>query len=209
MKTPFDMEAFLDQTFFGLDTAAMLDDIEDFIDFSESNITWQKKRERRLAEKECEEVELDDPQHEAQYHNQLLESVDYRFDVCLTQRVRYAALTSIITTIEWVLLSLGKRAASPIPRKPDGANESVHILRVFSERGGLGLEPRAETLEKLVQVRNCVVHGAGLLGSSRYEDELRLSIAGMTGIKISNVNFLGDGIEIEGGFLQKVVEEAT
>ena len=53
-----DLSALLDQTFFGLDTLSMLGDVEDFIEFSESNIGWQKHRELRRAEQECNDTEF-------------------------------------------------------------------------------------------------------------------------------------------------------
>src|SRR3989304_5298528 len=87
-----DITALLDQTFFGLDTLSMLGDIEDFIEFSESNIEWQKHRELRRAEQECKDMEFDNPQFKFQYQVQMLEGVEYRFEVSLKQRVRYAAL---------------------------------------------------------------------------------------------------------------------
>lgn len=207
MKTPIDIDAFLDQTFFGLDTQAMLGDVEDFINFSEANIDWQKKRELRRAEQECDEEEFDDVHFAAQYRDQRLEGVKYRFEVSLTQRVRYAALMSLITTIEWVLLALEKRSSFSFPKKPDGKNEAVHILEVFDQKASLGLQPRADFLESLVQVRNCIVHAAGLLGSYRHEVELRKRLTSMSGVKVADINFLGDGIEIEPGFLQGILEE--
>lgn len=208
MKTPLDIEAFLNQTFYGLDTLAMLGDIEDFIDFSESNIDWQKRREIRRTEHECSEDQFDDPHFAAQYRDQKLEGVAYRFDVSLTQRVRYAALTSLITTVEWVLISLKGSIAFPIPSKPDGKNEAVYLLEVFDNRVGLGLESQINLIETLVQVRNCIVHAAGLLKSYKHGVALRQRLAASHGIKISNINFLGDGIEIEQGYLQEVVEDA-
>lgn len=118
MKTKLDLEALLDQTFFGLDALSMLGDVEDFIEFSESNIGWQKHRELRRAQQECDDVGFDDPHDEAQYRNQMLEGVEYRFEVSLTQRVLCSALTALITTIEWVLLALKKRASFDFPEQP-------------------------------------------------------------------------------------------
>jgi hypothetical protein len=208
MKTPLDVEAFLDQTFFGLDTLAMLGDVEDFIAFSEGNIEWQKRRELRRAARECDEERFDDPHFAEQYRVQTIEGVAYRFDVSLTQRVRYAALISLITTIEWVLISLKNRAAFAVPKKPDGKNEAVHLLEVFNKAASLDLTLQIQLIETLVQVRNCIVHAAGLLASYKYGSELRQRLSAFSGIKVSNINFLGDGIEIEQNHLQGVVEDA-
>jgi hypothetical protein len=206
MSTKFDLDAFLDQTFFGLDTLTMLGDVEDFIEFSESNIGWQKYRELRRAEQECDAAHFDDPHLGAQYRGQTLEGVEYRFEISLRQRVRYAALIALITTIEWVLLALKKRAVFEFPKKPEKTNEAVHALSVFNEKAAIGLEQEIQLLESLSQIRNCIVHAAGLLASYKHEKELRQRLGGLSGVRVSNVNFLGDSIEIEAGFLEGIIK---
>jgi len=206
MKAKIDPNAFLDHTFFGLDTLTMLGDVEDFIEFSESNIGWQKHRELRRAERECNNAEFEDPRLEAQYRDQTLEGVEFRFEVSLTQRVRYASLTALITTIEWALLALKKRASFAFPRTPDKTNEAIHVLSVFNEKAALSLEQEILSLETLIYVRNCIVHAAGLLASYKHEIELRQRLATLTGVKVSNINFLGDGIEIETGLFEGVIK---
>lgn len=207
MKTKIDFDTLLDQTFFGLDTLTMLGDVEDFIEFSESNIGWQKHRELRRAEQECNNTEFDEPHLEAQYRDQTLQGVEFRFEVSLTQRVRYAALVALITTIEWVLLALKQRTSFTFPKTPDKKNEAIHVLSVFNEKADLALEREILSLEALIYIRNCIVHAAGLLASYKHETELRQRLASMTGIKVSNINFLGEGIEIETGFLEGAIKE--
>ena len=200
-----DLMALLDQTFFGLDTLSMLGDIEDFIEFSESNIGWQRNRELRRAEQECDETEFDDPQDEGQYRDQMLEGVKFRFDVSLTQRVRYAALVSLITTIEWVLLALKERTSFKFPERPDGKSEAIHVLSVFNSKASLGVEKEIIFLETLIHIRNCIVHAAGLLGSYKHGVLLRQTLESFEGVKVSDLRFLGDGIEIESAFLETVI----
>lgn len=207
MSVKLDLNTFLDQTFFGIDTLTMLGDVEDFIEFSESNIGWQKHRELRRAEQECDDADFDDPHLEVQYRDQTLEGVKYRFEVSLKQRVRYAALIALITTIEWVLLALKKRAAFKFPKNPKKTNEAVHALSVFNEKASISLGQKIDLLESLSQVRNCIVHAAGLLASYQYEPELRKKLNGLSGIRVSNLNFLGDSIEIEAGFLEGVIKD--
>lgn len=206
MKIKFDMDAFLNQTFFGLDIQAMLGDVEDFVEFSESNIAWQKHRELRRAEHECDMGEFDNPSIEAQHRDQTLEGVEYRFEV-LKQRVRYAALTSLITTVDWCLISLKKRASFDFPEKPGSRNESVHVLSTFNDKMTLGLEAKIQFFESLVQARNCIIHAAGLLNSYRYESQLRKSLGTLHGMKASSINFLGESIVIEPGFLESTIED--
>ncbi|MFC3283056.1 hypothetical protein [Litchfieldella rifensis] len=207
MKKKLSIDEILNQTFFGLDTLTMLDDVEHFIKFAESNIAWQKHSQYCRTERECDKEEFDDPSMEAQYRDQMLEDVVYRFDVGLTQRVRYAGLAALITTIEWCLLSLKKRATFPFPKKRDSTNETIHVLSVFNEKATLGLEAKIEHLEAVIQVRNCLVHAAGLLESFRYEQQLRARLLTLSGINASNTNFLGEIIEIKPGFLEGVVED--
>lgn len=207
MAAKLDFNTLLKQTFFCIDTLTMLGDVEDFIEFSESNIGWQKHRELRRAEQECNAADFDDPHLEAQYRDQTVEGVEYRFEISLKQRVRYAALIALITTIEWVLLALKKRAAFKFPKKPVKKNGAVHALSIFNEKTSASLEKNIQFLESLSQVRNCIVHAAGLLESYQYESELRQRLVGLSGVKISNLNFLGDSIEIEAGFLEGVIKD--
>lgn len=207
MSAKLDINSFLDQTLFGLDTLTMLGDVEDFIEFSESNIGWQKHRELRRAEQECNDSHFDDPRLEAQYRGQMLEGVEYRFDISLTQRVRYAALIALITTVEWVVLALKRRSTFKFAAKPKKKNEAAYVLSVFSGKAALGLEQEISLLETLSQVRNCIVHSAGLLSSYQYQTELRQALIALPGVKVSNLNFLGDSIEIEAGFLEGVIKD--
>lgn len=210
MKMPFDMEAFLKQNFYGLNTLTMLGDVEVFIAFSEDRIDRQKAEELRRTTQECDALEFDDPHFAAQYREQKLEGVEYRFEVILRQKSRYAALTMFITTIEWALLALKKQASFEFPKKnkSDKTNEMVHVLRVFNEKASLGLEQQVWSLECLVHVRNCIVHAAGLLGLYTYKTELRIGLESVSGIKVSSINFLGESIEVEHSFLKDVVDNA-
>lgn len=206
MPKSIDLEAFLDKTFFAIDTFSMLSDIEDFIDFSETNIDWQKRREIRRVEIACSDEHFDDPREAAQFHAQTIDGVLYRFEVSLTQRVRYAALVSLITTIEWVLLSLQGRSGIKIRKKQNGTSDAVHLLSQFNQAASVGLSSEVQVIETLVQVRNCIVHAAGLLGSYKHGLELRQRLTTYNGILVSDINFLGDAIEIERNHLQHVVE---
>ena len=208
MPPSFDAEAFLNQPIFAWDTLTLLGDIEDFIDFSEANIDWQLKRELRRLKAEHEKVIIDDPHMDAQYKDQQLEGAEYRFNVSLAQRVRYSALTAIITSLEWSLLVLQRRAQFTIPKKPEKVSEAVHLLAVFSAMVAQDLDAEREVLATLIQVRNCIVHSSGRIESYKYRAELRQRLSGFPGVCLSNASFLGEGIEIESGYLQSVLEQA-
>lgn len=207
MTTKLDINVLCNLTILGLDTLTMIGDVEDFIEFSESNICRQKSLELQHAEQECNSMQFDDPRIESQFRDQIIESVEFRFEVSLKQRVRYAALTTLITTIEWMLLALKKRTTFIFPDKPKGKSEAIHILLVFNEKAALGLENKILFLETLINVRNCIVHSAGFLTAYKHRTELRKKIDGMAGVRVSNQYHLSGGIEIEAGFLEGVVKD--
>lgn len=205
MKSDINIDSFLDQTFLGSDVLAMLDDIEHFIEFSESNLAWQMQRELKRAEREFNEETFENANTEAQCRDQVLGSVQYRFEVSLMQRIRYAGLTALITTIEWCVFDLKKRVSFSIEKKPSDINEAVHILRECCEQVGLNLADEIKALERLIHVRNCIVHSAGLLEIFRHQEQLRTDIMALEGIVLSEDNYLGESIAIESGVLERVI----
>lgn len=185
----------------------MLGDIDDFIGFSEANISWHKHREIQRTKDECNNIKFDNSHEEGQYRYQMLEGVEYRFEVSLKQRVRYAGLVALVTTIEWAILTLKKRSKFDFPQKPPNKNPAIHALTVFNERACLGLDEIIQFIETIIHTRNCVVHSAGLLASYKFPQELRQALASLHGVQISDVNFLGESIEIDSGFLQNVIAD--
>ena len=193
----------------GIDTMLMLDDLKNFIDFSEQNIQWQKKRELYRIERECDAKSLEDPDLGLGYPESEREKVQRRFD-SLLQRVRYASLIALITTVERVAMTLKALAESmdrSIPPRPTGKNMVVHLLDVFNQVG-LGCEQQVLVLETLTQVRNCIVHAAGLVDEYEYGAQLRSRLIDFNGVKISAHDYWGqDTIEIEEGYLQRLLED--
>ena len=206
MHTNSNLESILSQTFFGIDTLTIFSDLEDFILFSESSLIHQKQQEIQRVNKEFNKFYIRKSDQEHQYMIQIFDNIEYRFEISLKQRIRYAALVSLITTIEWVLLSLKKRVLFPFPKKPKEKNEAIYTLEVFNEQAKLNLKQEIILLESLTQIRNCIVHAAGLLASYKHESKLRDILSGELGIRVSNRNFLGDSIEIEAEFLEGVVK---
>lgn len=208
MLTPEQIHALLHEPIYSFDSLTLLSDVEDFLDFSEANIEWQAKRELRSVDVECDGIEFGDPLDTVRYREHRIEGVQYRFNVNLSQRVRYSGLTAVITTIEWSLIALKGRASFQIPAKPKAKNEGVHLLGVFAAACEESLAPQIKELELLTQARNCVVHAAGLIESYDYAAELRTALKGYTGIKISTSNYLGEIIEIDAGLLQAFIRRA-
>ena len=205
--TQLALDDFLGQTIFGMDTSAMLHDVLDFLNFSEKSIEEQREQELWRTKEDCDTLEFDDELTGIQYRDQIADGIAYRFDVLLIQRVRYAALTSTITTIDWVMTALEKRLIERLPIKDGRTISTIKLLDGLCERARTKVLDTT-SLELLVQVRNCLAHGAGLLNSYKYGMDLRNKLKHTSGIKVSNINFLGDTIEIEQGYLQTVREDA-
>lgn len=188
----------------------MLEGIKSFLEFSESNIALQKHRELRRAKAEVDKVQFtDEEEHLApQYRDQIIRGVEYRFDTNLSQRVRYSALSALVTTIDWCALSLERRATFDIPKKPKKTNQAVHILRTIENQAKLGIEPHISEIELLFHVRNCVVHAAGLVDSYEHKADLNKSLSKLKGFSVSSDNFLGRSIEIKPGALESYLEAA-
>jgi len=193
-----------------VDTMLMLRDLKDFIDFSEENIRWQQKRELYRAEQECDAKLIDDPSLRPDYRESKREEVQRRFD-SLLQRVRYGSLIALVTTVERVAMTLQGIVESfdrSIPPRPPRKNKAVHVLEVFNQIGEHGFAQQILDLETLTQVRNCIVHAAGLVDEFDNGALLRLRLTEFNGIKISAHDFWGqDTIEIEDGYLQRVHED--
>ena len=193
----------------GIDTMLMLDDLRSFLDFSEQNIQWQKKRELHRVQRECDKKLLENPDLGPTYSESHCEDVQRRFD-SLVQRVRYASLIALITTVERVAVAMRGFAESmdrSLPPRPSGKNIVVHLLDVFSQVG-LGSEQQVVLLETLTQVRNCIVHAAGLIDEYEHGAQLRSKLTDFDGIRVSLHDFWGqDTIEIDEGYLQRLLDD--
>lgn len=202
--TRLDLAALLDKTFYCLDLIGMLSGVEDFIALSEENIERQKSHEVRLAENT---VILDDDESlQYQYRDHLVESANYRFDVDLSQRARYAGLTALITTVDWCAIGFQRRLTFSLPKKPKAKNETVHLLTVLNEKAQLSYAAEVEDLERLVHVRNCVVHAAGLIDSYEYKVQLRATLPSMAGVSLSTENFLGACVALDRSAIPSRIE---
>ena len=91
----FDPEKFLNKPIYALDFGFMVGDIEDFLEFTESTVDWQLRREM-LAIRRRAEVE----EFEPGYREHLETNAEHRFKVSLPLRVRYSALVALTTSVE-------------------------------------------------------------------------------------------------------------
>jgi hypothetical protein len=178
-----------------------------FLQFSEKNIDWQKKVALQQVEKEMRDVALDEPEWSNLYQHER-DSVLFRFDVALPMRVRYAALVSLIATIEWSMTVL--RPSFRISKLPNGKNNVVHLLHVLAKRCELQISDRINQLEFLIWVRNSIMHNSGVLKGYKHETDLRRHIVAYEpDFIISNWHYIGDTVEIKQGALEKLIDEWT
>jgi hypothetical protein len=151
--------------------------------------------ELRKARSEADKGQREGEYLRAQFRGHLEDDETYRFDMIRTQRLLYAGLTAFLTTVDWCAFAMEKRITSNIFPKPDKVNKSVHVLSTLNSKGRCGFSLEIEELSKLIKVRNCVVHDAGLLDYCKFESEVRSTIGSLDGIQISDSDLLGPSIE--------------
>lgn len=148
-----DWEKVLDTPWFAFDHMAIFSDLREFLEFAESNIAPQK-----AAAIQCikdTEVEFEHDMDEQSYRQYQLQTLDFRFDVALPMRIRYAALMSFIGTVEWSMKVM--KPTFPVPKTPAGSSETVHLIREFAARCGL---PRRYDHRRQAQAA-CPAHRQG------------------------------------------------
>lgn len=198
----FDPEKFLNTPIYAFDFQFMIGDVKDFLEFSESNIGWQHRRELQAI---FHRKDLDD--YPSGYREHLEENANHRFLVSLPLRVRYAAVLALTTSVEWSVKFLNMRAVAPVPEKRDGTNQTVRILRELVARAQLSAGSAIDDYEALINVRNCIVHSAGLLETYQFKDSLPASVARLHGFSIANWHFFGDQVCIERAALDQYIDE--
>lgn len=210
----FDFTEFLNRKHFAFSFAALIGDVEDFLEFSERTIEWQRRSALRTIRMTPDLDKLPEG-----YLDHLLTNAEHRFTTSLAMRLRYTAAVALVTTVEWEARVLGANATFPIEKKPDHVNETVHVLRRFDTELSLGVSATVDDYERLVVVRNAIAHNAGVAPGHKYEVQLREAVNNLKGFSITNWHFIGDCVKIErdalcpyiqamGGLLPRVWEEA-
>ncbi|TAL64921.1 MAG: hypothetical protein EPN79_13290 [Burkholderiaceae bacterium] len=200
----FDPEKFLKTPIYAFDFQFMIGDVKDFLVFSESNIDWQHRRELQAI---SHRQDLED--YPSGYREHLEENANHRFLVSLPLRVRYAAVLALTTSVEWSVKFLNMRAVAPVTKKGDGANQTVTILRELVARTQLSAGSAIDDYEALINVRNCIVHSAGLFETYQFKDTLPVSVDRLRGCSLANWHFFGDQVCIERGALDQYIDEMS
>jgi hypothetical protein len=196
----FDPEKFLNKPIYAFDFGFMVGDVEDFLQFSESNIEWQFRRELLFIQRQAGIQEFP-----AGYKEHLETNAEHRFKVSLPLRVRYGALIALVTSVEWSVRSLLHHLKAPLAAKPGGQNFTVHALFELEQRLDAGVRELILDYEALVRVRDCIVHSAGLEQDYRYKDQLPSFLYRLSGIYLGNWHFIGRHICIENGALNPYI----
>lgn len=197
----FDPEKFLNEPIYAFDFKFMVGDVEDFLEFSESNVEWQLRRELLSIQRRVENEEF-----EPGYKEHLEANAEHRFKVSLPLRIRYGALVALITSVEWSVSFAVGRLKKPLPEKTKGANATVHALKELEARLTMGAGELINDYEALVRVRDCIVHSAGLERDYKFREKLPAILGRLKGINLGNWHFLGTHICIEKGALNPYIE---
>lgn len=194
----------LNKTFYAWNVQGLLSDVLDFLHFSEAAIESQWHRELQKLELRAKREEL-----ENDYITHLRENVNSRFGISLPQRLRYAVLCAVVTTVEWAAVSYRRTSVPPIPPKPGSGklDDVVYIFTEFNNRGDLGFESRIRLLQNLVYVRNCITHNAGLFEGYKHQNELPEVLVALNGFSLLDNPWVGPGIQIDKGILDQHIED--
>lgn len=199
----FDFNTWLDTPLNAFDFRTMIGDVKDFLEFSELNLDWQFRRELQMISASNAE------DYEPGERDALQESVEHRFQVSLPLKVRYGALISFITSVEWAMQILTEKAINKPPKPPVQRNITVHRLAELGSYAGLDVNRPVADFEALVIVRNCIVHSAGIEEQYKYRDSLAAAIDRLDGFSIDQWHFFGKHICISRCALEPYIENMT
>jgi hypothetical protein len=197
-----DLDRLMNGPIYAFDFQFMIGDVQDYLDFSETNIEWQYRTELQSIRRRAETEDFPPG-----YQEHLEANAEHRFKVSLPLRIRYGAVMALATAVEWSVTYLAQRAVEPIGKKPNGKNETVYALEVLNERAGLKRNEAIKDFEALVRVRNCIAHSAGLERDYEHRNQLPGAIQRLKGFSLASWHFLGSHVVIEKGALDTYVRE--
>ena len=195
----WDPHKFLHTPIYAFDFQCMIGDLIDFLEFSEANIELQLRRE--LQQIKTRDV------FPTEYREHLVENAEYRFCVSLPLRVRYAAATSLVTSVEWSIRHLEKHLSVSMPSRPKKINRTIHAMRQLQTVTDVKCEEEIQTLEDLIHIRNCIAHSAGLIKGDKNSEKIFASVGRLNGFSLDNWNFLGKHVCINKGALNPYAEK--
>lgn len=202
MSTTWDPQTFLESPIYAFDFQVMIGDVIDYLDFSDDHIEWQLRLKLQEINRRHKIEGL--PQG---YREHLVENAKFRFGVTLPLRIRYSALVSLVTSVEWSIQHLVKHLDVSVPTRPKYENKTIRELEGLQASTGMRLSEDGITiLRDFVQVRNCIVHNAGLIKGDKYSEKVAASVKRLDGFLLKNLHFLGTHVWIEKGSLNPYAE---
>ena len=205
--TEINLERLLNEPIYAFNFKSMIGSIREFLEFSEANIENQYIEECRSIHQRADSGELNLPdEYRDSYVEHLLENTEHWFTVGLPLQIRYAALLSLITAVEWSIGQLNKQLIHPINKKPRG-NLTVHRLYTLNQKTQRGKMNSIDNYKALVEVRNCIVHNAGLERGYKFPNALEQSLDRLEGIYLDNLNLYGTHVCIEREALNQYIDE--
>jgi hypothetical protein len=194
------IDSILDMPIDAMDFLLMIGDVKDFLTFSEENIGWQHRRELQTLSLRH------DLRDEAEYRDHLEESANHRFQVSLPLKVRYSALLSFVTSVEWSVAYLNRSLKIPFTPKKKGINETVEILGGMTSLVSVTSDDVIADYDALVKLRNCIAHTGGIVDSYKHKEDIRCAAERIEGITIESRHFFGPQIYIAGRALDAPIE---
>ena len=176
MSKTWDPQRILNSPIYAFDFQIMIGDVIDYLDFSETHI----ERQLRL---ELQEIHRRDKVEDLppRYRAHLVENAEFRFGVSLPLRVRYSALISLITSVEWSIRHLVKHLHVSVQQCPKNENETIRSMKSLQTLTGVQRNEDIRTFKDLVRVRNCITHSAGLIKDDKYSEQIVESVQRLDG----------------------------
>ncbi len=203
--TPEQIDRFLQEPIYSWDILTLLSGIVGYLAFSEQNLAWQRQPEVRRAQKETDGLDLQPECADllSEAREQIVEYAKLRFDIGLSQSVRYGGVVAYVTSIQWCMKLFGARLVHALPEKPRHKNEAVHALEYLNTRITAPLSAQAAELERVITVRNCMVHAAGLVKDYRYEADVRNAVVALNGF-----SFIGNTVHVAADAVDQMARSA-
>lgn len=204
------LQRLLSQPIYSWEVSALLSSIVDHLEFSESHLAEQRRKEIHKAEEEARLLELapQDAHLLPQAQAQIIDGVAYRFDIGLSQSVRYAGLIAYVSAVERCTQLFSLRLNLPVGKCPKKKSRSVHLLECLDNAIGNQLAPEIECFEKIVYIRNCIIHSAGVPKGYKHETEIFETINLLPGFRMTNDGLMEECICIEKGAIEILAQNA-
>ena len=201
MSKTWDPQVFSDSPIYAFDLQVMIGDVIDYLDFSEAHIEWQLRL--KLQEINRRDNVEDLP---SGYREHLVENAEFRFGVSLPLRIRYSALISLVTSVEWSIRHLVKHLDVPLCGRTKGENKTVREMKSLEARTDMQRDKDIQIFKDLVHVRHCIVHSAGLIKDDKNSAKTVTSVERLDGFSLENWHFFGTHVCIGKGSLNPYAE---